>query len=133
MITKDLFKERILYLELNFNVKCEPAYIKFIYQSATDKFSDDDVRYGFTEIFKMTKKEWNDLYGYGGKPAVADWINFFSLRKKHEVLSLKDKELFVALTNAKNGISTRKAIEYNDSVSKEDIKELINNIGSYED
>lgn len=93
MINETLFKERMSYLELNFNVEFDSKYLKFIYQSTRDKFDDDDVNYGFKELFKKTSDEWNRIYGYGGRPSLADWIGFFRIKKDAEKQRIENERL----------------------------------------
>lgn len=128
MITEKLFRERMSYLELNFNVKCEKPYLKFVYHSTKDKFDDEDVRYGFNELFKKTTENWNKAYGYGGRPSIADWISYFQLKKRHEAISFKYNKIEVAIDNAKRGIRPAKKIEDKRTVSASKIKNLISTL-----
>jgi len=41
---------------------------------------DDDLNKGFDSIMSIPSEEWNRSYGFGGKPAITDWINFFTNR-----------------------------------------------------
>ena len=133
MITERKFKEGFCYLELNFNLKFESAdlkhkYLKFVFKKTKDSFDNVDIEYGFIEMIKMTQAEWNKEYGYNGKPSIQDWVNFFSLRSKHNVLKEKDQKIAIAVNNAKNGIYTKKNITHKNTVSSDKIKETINNL-----
>lgn len=86
------------YLEMNFNVECQPEYLKFIFQSLRDKFNDEDMKYGFKTLFhEKTQDKWNKEFGYGGKPAVADWVNLFQRRGIEARARLKEREEFLAI------------------------------------
>ncbi len=137
MLDQNLFKKKLLDMNFNFNLKYSDdditKYAKFMYPFIQDKFNDDEIVYGFNQLFSLKSEEYNKKYGYGGRPAVADLADLFTRRRKKVVELEKDKNLRIAIENAKNGISTRKAIENHNSVKVEDIKEIINKIGSYED
>lgn len=119
----------------NFNFKiCPPdkleagkQWIKMLFRAASE-FSDEDLKYGFQEMCRITQEEWNRRYGYGGKPAIADWVEFFEQRKKNEVREELDHRQYVALENTRRSIAdgdgwntgiNRKEIEYDNSVSVE--------------
>lgn len=93
-----------------------------------DKFSDEEIKYGFQEMCRITQDEWNKRYGYSGKPAIADWVNFFSLKRKHDILNERDKKMEIAKNNSRKGIYTKKTISCKNAVSADKIKETINNI-----
>lgn len=116
MITEKRFKEGFSYLELNFNLKFESddmkkKYLKFVYQKTKDNFSDSDVEYGFTQMIRMTQKEWNKEYGYNGKPSIQDWVNFFNMKAKDARIAERDRKSVIAQKKAaiemSTGISSR--------------------------
>ena len=102
MITEKAFKQNLAYLEMNFNIECPPEYLKFIYQALKGKFDDEEMRYGFKILLHKTQDEWNKEYGYKGRPAVADWVNFFNQKKKDDLQAAKDKELYLAMEKIEN-------------------------------
>lgn len=137
MLSQELFKRKIFEMNFNFNLKFNEEqiveYARFMYPFVQDKFDDDEVTYGFNQLFALKSEEYNKKYGYGGRPSVADLADLFTRRRKKVVEIERDKNLMIAVDNAKNGISTRKAIEYHDSVDEGKIKELINNLPTHED
>lgn len=122
------FSKNIELMAENFGFKISnEEWLEMLFRMV-DKFSDEDIKYGFQEMCRITQEEWNKRYGYNGKPAIADWVNFFSLRSKHNILKEKDQKISIAVNNAKNGKRTRKTIKYENNVSDDKIKDLISNL-----
>lgn len=46
------------------------------------KLSDEEINKGLSKIMSIPQKEWVKDYGFGGRPAIADWLLYFGGRKK---------------------------------------------------
>lgn len=42
---------------------------------------DDKLISGFNKIMQIPAQEWNQRYGFGGRPAINDWLEFFNHEK----------------------------------------------------
>lgn len=56
-------------------------WIEALYEKSKS-FSDKEINDGFTKVMNISGEDWNKKYGFGGKPAMSDWINFFNNNKK---------------------------------------------------
>lgn len=122
------FSKNIEIMAENFGFKVKnEEWLKMLF-SLVDKFEDDDIKYGFQEMCKITQEGWNKRYGYSGKPAIADWVNFFKLRKKHNRLELEGEKLRIAIDNARNGIVKPKEIEKKDYAMIKKMEKTIKNL-----
>lgn len=123
-------------MNLNFNLKFDgedmAKYARFMYPFLKDKFDDDEVTYGFNQLFSLKSEAYNKKFGYGGRPAVADWVDLFMKRRRKEIELINDKKRAIALNNARNGIEPTKRIEVDNSIEATKIQELIKSIGNNE-
>lgn len=56
-------------------------YSNVVYESLKNQVNDSDFKYISNAILKETKLEdWNKAYGYGKKPAPADWLEAFEMK-----------------------------------------------------
>jgi hypothetical protein len=83
MLTKETFQEVLAAFSINFGLKFKDedeakAYKTLIYNSLKTEITDQDFKERAGNIMQQTtNKDWNDAYGYGGKPSVKDWIDAF--------------------------------------------------------
>lgn len=78
MLNEKTFKENLNLLSENFNFQVTEVYMRLIFNGLKEKISDQrmkEVTEGIVESINL--REWNSAYGYGGKPALADWIDVF--------------------------------------------------------
>ena len=65
-------------LVASFEFSFDKIYTQMIYDALKDKINDEIFIETCRNILKtITKQEWNEAYGYKGRPALADWINAF--------------------------------------------------------
>jgi hypothetical protein len=65
-------------LVASFEFSFDKIYTQMIYDALKDKINDEIFIDTCRNILKTTtKQEWNEAYGYKGRPALADWINAF--------------------------------------------------------
>jgi len=65
-------------LVASFEFSFDKIYTQMIYDALKDKINDEIFIETCRNILKTTtKQEWNEAYGYKGRPALADWINAF--------------------------------------------------------
>lgn len=82
-MNKEEFKKRIkLILEDQNCNKPSNEWLDLLF-SRINIFSDDEINRGFAKILMMSQDDWNKKYGFGGKPAISDWLVFFG--KKPEL------------------------------------------------
>lgn len=78
MLTIKTFNGCFKRLQLNFEFQPDLDYQQMIYNALKDKIDNKMFIETFKSImFETTKEEWNKIYGYKGRPAIADWINAF--------------------------------------------------------
>jgi len=88
MLTKKTFQEVLAAFSINFGLKFKDedearAYKTLIYNSLKTEITDQDFKERARNIMQQTtNKDWNDAYGYGGKPSVKDWIEAYAPPKK---------------------------------------------------
>lgn len=69
-------------LSVNFGFEIEgekgAIYARMIYEALKDKISDQRMSEDTLRLCKeCSAEEWNKLYGFRGKPPLADWLNYF--------------------------------------------------------
>lgn len=90
------FAEMIYLLAENFNFEVSDMWLEMIYD-VTNRFTDEEIIYARNKIVSVTQEEWNKKYGYGGKPAIADWVNFFNSKKIDDKKRLEHEKLEKAI------------------------------------
>ena len=73
-----------------------------------NEIPSDSINKGFNRIMNISSAEWNKTYGFGGKPAISDWIVFFSGKKKLTQDQIASAECEKIMQSAKNGWSSGK-------------------------
>jgi hypothetical protein len=62
----------------NFEFSYDKIYTQMIYDALKNEISDEIFIETCNKALKeITKQKWNEAYGYKGRPAVADWVNYF--------------------------------------------------------
>lgn len=75
------FSKSLDLIAENFGFKIgNSAWVSLLYQASKD-FTDDELQYGFREMIRISKEEWQKTYGFASKPGVEGFIRFFSLKK----------------------------------------------------
>ena len=83
MLSEKLFKQQLALLAENFNFQPGPEYIKLIYGAIKDKTADEILMKRVGNILLRKKlADWNKDFGFGGKPAVADFIEMFCVKRE---------------------------------------------------
>jgi hypothetical protein len=80
MINYNDFTDNFETLELNFNFKYPAKLAVAVYEKIKD-LSQEEFKKSINKILAMTQEDWNKKYGFGGKPAIADWLFFFTGNK----------------------------------------------------
>ena len=78
MLNQELFLSGVKKLQRSFEfVECKEYYFD-VFDSLKDKITDRMFIETCKGILQATKKEdWNKVYGYKGRPAIADWLKVF--------------------------------------------------------
>lgn len=102
------FEKKIKFLAENFGCNFgHPDWLETLMHFSRD-FSDENIDFGFNQLARMTKEEWSKKYGYGGKPAIKDFLNSYGMNKKQEgehdkaVISLKIAKLLATARTCNN-------------------------------
>jgi len=83
MLNEKIFKQNIAILSENFNFQPTSEWMKLIFRSINDKTSDQIFKHRIGEIlFTKKSSEWNKDFGFGGKPALADCLEMFCVKRK---------------------------------------------------
>ncbi len=78
-LNEELFKTEFAILRENFNFEVSTPYLSLIFQSLENKISDEAFKTATKRyILEVTMEIWNKKYGFNGKPALADWLEFFT-------------------------------------------------------
>ena len=86
----------IFFFAENFNFKVSDTWIDMIYESSK-QFTKEDIDHARNVILNITQEEWNSKYGYSGKPAIQDWVNFFRKRKIDENKRMEEERFMKAV------------------------------------
>lgn len=91
MLDKNKFKTIIQIVSENFGFEICDIIMKMTYSYLEQAGINNKVfEKGMLELVtSTTQEEWNKKYGYGGKPALADWLKIFKDIRHDE----KNKEL----------------------------------------
>lgn len=81
------FKEQFVMLSINFGISLSDeagkSYANLIYFAIKDLTTDQLFLRNAQNLMRYTTAEdWNKKYGFGGKPAVADWIKIFEVQRQ---------------------------------------------------
>lgn len=76
MLNNKTFTERFLLLSENFGFEASPQYQAMVFTALKDQITTDQFLEGTTwQILNVKAEEWNKVYGYRGKPPIADWVS----------------------------------------------------------
>ena len=87
MLTEKCFKENLLLMSINFDFKIDDengaVYMQLIYSELKDKTNDEIMSAKIRKLIStMSLKEWNGLYGFRGRPALRDMIDYASISRR---------------------------------------------------
>ncbi|MFZ9376746.1 MAG: hypothetical protein ACO25K_06450 [Candidatus Fonsibacter ubiquis] len=89
MINIQIFITGFKKLQLTFEFEPSTEYQEMVYNCLKDELNDQMFLDHCTYILKnTTKKEWNEAYGYRGRPALKDWLDNF-IPEKEEITVYK--------------------------------------------
>jgi hypothetical protein len=78
IMNKDQFAGQIFLIFEDRSLKLPSvSWIEALYTQVA-KFSDEQIAKGLDRVMKVSAEEWNKKYGFGGKPAISDWIEYLS-------------------------------------------------------
>ena len=87
MLSKKTFQEVLAMFAVNFGFQVDgedgQLYKRMIYGALSDKITDEIFKQKANLVIqKVSLHDWNESYGYKGKPSVADWIDVFVPKKQ---------------------------------------------------
>ena len=87
MLSEKIFQEVLAMFSINFGFEIKgddgKIYKRMVYDALKSEVSDQDFKERAGNIMQQTtNKDWNDAYGYGGKPSLKDWIDAFTPPEK---------------------------------------------------
>lgn len=87
MLSKNTFQEIVAMFSVNFGFEVSgddgKIYKKLVYESLCDKTTDEFFKQKANLVLqKVSLNNWNESYGYKGKPSVADWLDVFVPKKQ---------------------------------------------------
>ena len=86
ILNKTVFQNYFFNLTANFSFNYTPELLSLIYEEISSKLTDRMFKEKCLFYIKaITKKEIVAEYGFGGQPAVADWLNYFKPRKTKKI------------------------------------------------
>lgn len=97
---KKQFANVLFAIAENFNFKITNEFWVNQLFEASQKFSENELKKGFSKIMQITQEDWNKKYGYGGKPAIADWLIFFGADKPQDINSIAKMQVAKILIEA---------------------------------
>lgn len=84
MLKNDVFTQQFRLLAENFNFNFSVEYQLAVFEAIKSITNERMIETTKGVMLSTTMKDWNEAYGFKGKPAVADWIEVFlpKIRKK---------------------------------------------------
>lgn len=65
-----------------FEFNYDDHYLQMVYDALKDQINDQMFLETCSDILKtISKKEWNEAYGFKGRPALVDWLKAFIPKK----------------------------------------------------
>lgn len=125
------FSKNVEALKLNFGFKVDgegaEIWLDLLFDMAS-KYPPEDIKYGFREMFKLTNKQWSQEFKivFGKPPAIAVWLEFFSLKSDKE--RVEKMRIKLEEDKKKEGENVVKQIANPVSVDK--IQALLKTIGN---
>ena len=85
MINAQIFIKGFKNFQVNFEFEPNQEYQDMVYNALKDIINDEIFIETCNKALKeITKQKWNEAYGYKGRPAVADWVNYFIAQTRIE-------------------------------------------------
>lgn len=81
MLDYKIFQKQFELIELNFNFEYPSKLIVLVYEQLKH-LDKEQFSKGVSKIMQITAEEWNKKYGFGGRPAISDWVAFFVGKKQ---------------------------------------------------
>jgi hypothetical protein len=86
ILDKKHFQNYFFHLTTNFSFKFTPELISLIYEDLSNKLTNRMFQEKCLFYIKTIKKEEIVAkYGFGGQPAVADWLDYFMPKKTKKI------------------------------------------------
>ena len=86
ILDKKHFQNYFFHLTTNFSFKYTPELISLIYKDLSSKLTNRMFQEKCLFYIKTIKKEEIvTKYGFGGQPAVADWLDYFMPKKTKKI------------------------------------------------
>jgi len=83
MINAQIFITGFKKIQLTFEFDPSTEYQEMVYDALKDQLNDQMFLETCSDILKtISKKEWNEAYGFKGRPALVDWLKAFIPKKK---------------------------------------------------
>lgn len=118
------FHKMIIQIAENFSFELSEEYLKLLLNFFKKQdISDEKLECCVDDlIISTTREDWNKKFGYGGKPAIADWLSFLGKKvitpEQMAILELSTvKEIARKLTN-------KQAFMFENGVTNAVIEEL---------
>jgi hypothetical protein len=99
------FSDRFELIELNFNFKYNAKLLPLVYEQIKS-MSDEEFNQGINRILLMTSEKWSEKYNYGKIPAIADWTELLSGKKKLTLNEIASAECEKIMYEARYGFSS---------------------------
>jgi hypothetical protein len=82
-MNKEKFLSEIYLIFEDRGIKEKPskAWLKKLYEGI-EYMSELEFARGLKRIHDISQEEWHNKYGFGGKPAISDWVAFFGSKKQ---------------------------------------------------
>lgn len=83
MLNPLVFAKTLALFSEIYGFEYSKGYSSLVYESLREKTNDKDFQDASKHILQETKlTDWNKAYGFKGKPAIADWVEAFVLKKQ---------------------------------------------------
>lgn len=111
---KTSIEDKFNFIWENFNVKFNGSSSQIWTNKLIEvvsRFPEGDIIQALGKINRMRLEEWNSLYGYGGKPNMMDWVDFFSEPEKERRRREEGRRKVLEIENSRIKIEKKKAEE----------------------
>lgn len=87
MLSKNTFQEQLLLLSVNYGFSIDGSegkiYKQMVYNTIKDKTTNEIFRARVESyISRIKSSKWNEIFGFKGKPSVADWLESFCAKRQ---------------------------------------------------
>ena len=91
LLNFETFVKCLTLISENFSFSYSEQYADMIYRSLRERIDNNNMRSKTFELCKeCSSEEWHKMYGFRGKPPLADWLNYFLPKNEKTFIEVKE-------------------------------------------